>query len=237
MHCKELVSACALDTSNSALWGELLSRYGHKIRQFIRKAWKLWLSGSSPSSEEVFGGDRQCDLFQAAILRLIENDCAVMKRFSGSKEDEWLAYLAKIACSVVRDSVRRQRRSRRFGWAGTPFTFVYPLEFHGEDRNCVHHPDLERRILVLEVKAICGRMIGKLSGPNTARDKLIFRLYFVHDLSISQISECTGLNLSKSGVRDVISRLTGRVRRMIEMKERGDWIEVDNPLHEPATGS
>jgi len=220
MDCAKLVSACVMDTGNSALWEELLSRYGLKIKQFIRRAWNLWLAGSSPSSQEVFGGEEQGDLFQAAVLLLIENDCAVMKRFSGSTEDEWLAYLAKIACSVVRDSARRQRRSKRFGCGSALFPFSYPLGFHGQNWNHTGYRDLERRILALEVKAVCERTIGNLSGQNSARDKLIFRLYFIHDLSISQIVECKGLNLSKSGVRDVINRLACRVRGVIDRRER-----------------
>lgn len=220
MECSELVAACANNTGNSDLWEELLRRHGPRLSRFIRSAWNLWLSGSSRGAEEVFGGEDQGDLFQAAVLLLIENDCAVMKRFSGSTEDEWLAYLAKIACSVVRDSARRQRRSKRFGRRSSLLTSSYPLGLHGQDRNCSGCRDVERRILALEVIAICERIIGNLSGHNSARDRLIFRLYFVHDLSINQIAECRGLTLSSSGVRDVINRMKLRVRGVIEKEER-----------------
>jgi len=220
MDCAELVAACAMDTDNSAVWGELLSRYGLRMKQFIRKAWNLWLSGPSHSAEEVFGGEEQSDLFQTTIVRLIENDCAVMKRFFGTTEDEWLAYLAKIACSAVRDAARRQRRSKRFGYRSTLILSSDPLGLYGHDRSGTTHRDLERRILSLEILAVCERMIGNLSGQDYARDSLIFRLYFIHDLSISQIAECKGLTLSKSGVRDVINRLTCRCRGAIDRRER-----------------
>jgi len=68
---------------------------------------------------------------------------------------------------------------------------------------------VERETLAGEV----GRISARVIRNQPERDKLIFDLYFSHDLSPSQIAECKGIGLSKRGVEQVLGRLTSRVRR------------------------
>ena len=106
----ELVSLCAQDTGNSALWSELLRRITPKIKTFIRGTLRQNRGGSfGPSDAPLLsGGFQESDLFQNTIVRLVQNDCAVMRRFSGITEEEFMAYLAVITRSVVSDFLRRQ---------------------------------------------------------------------------------------------------------------------------------
>jgi RNA polymerase sigma factor (sigma-70 family) len=200
IECMELISACAQDTENSALWTEFLIRYSSFIKRFISKTWILWQVRSCRSAHEVFGGEEQSDLFQAVIVRLVENRCALMKRFVGT-EDDWLAYVATITYSVVCDTVRRHRRSKRR-------RLVNVLQ---EPMDCWNP---ERKILAREIITLCDRMTRNLSPSRSARDRLIFLLYFIDDLSESQIARCQGL--SKSGVQDVINRIVTRARRIVK---------------------
>lgn len=214
----ELISACAQNRENPVLWAEFLRRYGLKIKQFIRGTWRLSTGNAAPMTAVApqLGGMQQSDLFQATIMRLVEQDCAAIKVFSGTSEDQWLAYLAVIARSVVRESLRRHRAIKRPGRA----EFVHALPLPNAGRDPFSHEgsarmSVERNILAQEVRGLCERAIASLSGDSSIRDMLIFKLYFDHDLSTRQIAECEGVNLTKGGVEDVIKRLKDRIRSLV----------------------
>ncbi len=200
MECMELIRSCAQDRENAGHWTEFLIRYSAGVRQFIGKARTLWHVRTCRSSCEIFGGEDGSDLFQAVIVRLVENDCALMRRFSGRTEEEWLAYLASMSYATVRKSVRRQGRLKR--------------RAHNDYLRSANYRDPERRILAMEIIALCERITSNLHARQSSRDRLLFLLYFVDDLSLSQIAKCEGL--SKSAVQEAISRLINRIRRTVQ---------------------
>ena len=208
----ELISACARDRGNSDLWAEFLTRYGLKIKQFVQGAWQLSLARDAAA---VMSESHPPDLFQAIFVRLVEKDCAAMKRFSGKTEEQWLAYLAVIAKSVVRDSLRRLRalkRTRRTQIACLPAIALQRLM--PEPKDC-ERPNLERGLLAQEVRNLCEQTIRNLGNATSMRDLLIFRLYFDRGLSIEQIAICKGIDLSSAGVATVLNRLRDRIRSMV----------------------
>jgi RNA polymerase sigma factor (sigma-70 family) len=214
--CVEIVAACARNTGDCAAWEEFLTRYGPKIKQFIRKARFLLTYGSRPPPGGLFPQLQPVDLFDEVMLRLVDDSCAALKRFAGSTEEDWLAYLAKIAYSAVREPLRRERRQRRFHRGSVPLSAVPPAQW--ATPNFADHRCSERILLAREIRDLCEQIIANVSGGKSARNRIIFRLHFVHDLSFGQIAACKGLNLSKSGVRDVVNRLTGRVRGILDRK-------------------
>ena len=110
----DLFQKCAADREDSALWSEFLNRYSSRLKQFIRGMLRQVFGSSAYTSNAfVLGGIQESDLFQNIIVRLVENNCAAMKRFSGSTEEELLAYLAVISRSVVMDAVRRHKAIKR----------------------------------------------------------------------------------------------------------------------------
>ena len=105
-----LLSLCARDREDSILWAELLRRTAPRIKQFIRGTLRQSSTGTAFSHPVEL---QESDLFQSAIVKLVENDCAAMRRFSGTTDEELMAYLAVITRSVVRDCLRRQRARKR----------------------------------------------------------------------------------------------------------------------------
>lgn len=213
----ELVAGCARDRHNAAAWSEFMRRYGPRIQQFIRGTLRAAIGGlpHSASSEALLGGMQENDLFQTAVLRLVQNDCAVMKRFSGTTEDEWIAYLAVITRSVVRDSMRVQRRFKRAG--GVEVT-VIPWKTDRRltaNQGSLRHPATDRSLLAKEIRALSERILSDRASETAIRDRLIFRLYFDHDLTPFQISRCQGVNLTKTGVEKVIHRIRDHIRSVV----------------------
>jgi len=227
---ERLISACARRRSNEILWREFLIRYGCWIRRFITKAYAVWSSETGALYRWLPSPVDQSDLFQNVILRLVENWCAALKAFSGDTEDEWLSYLAAITASVVRETFRREVRTKRRG--GTTFEAVSFAESwqRAQDQIRNQHLEIEKVVLVSELRVICERAIRNMAGEHSDRDILIFRLYFIHGVSISQIAAWREIGLSRSGVGYVIERLTQRVRREVKeepLSERGKVVGID----------
>jgi RNA polymerase sigma factor (sigma-70 family) len=210
-----LIAACAKDRSDPVLWVEFLRRYAPKIKQFIRGMWRLSITNVSPLADGALGGTQESDLFQNTILRLVEQDCSAMTRFSGKSEDEWLAYLAIITRSVVLDALKYQRRLKRPGGRE-----VRMLNFPGVERPTERGVgtgaiSIEREVLAREIRNLCEQTIHGHEAESSARNMLVFQLYFDKDLSAEQISRCQGVNLSRAGVEKVINRLKERIRSVV----------------------
>ncbi len=209
----KLVSLCARNLDNHDLWTEFLRRFTGKIKLFIRGTLRRSLSGDYPAAEPVLpSGATEKDLFQNVIVRLVDNGCAALKRFSGSTEEELLAYFAVIARSSVRDSLRRQRALKRPRWLDsvTPEAQRW-AEARAAERADARFP-VERGILARELEQLSLQVIKRLSGEYCDRDRLIFQLYFYDGLSAAQISKCEGISLSRTGVEKALDRLKDRVR-------------------------
>lgn len=208
-----LVSLCADDTQNAALWSEFVRRFAPKIKQFINGTLRQSI-GSLSEAPFLMGGVQENDLFQNTILRLVENDCAALKRFSGTSESDLLAYLAVISRSAVRDSLRRQRALKR------PLSVVPTRQSETSGTpslpdSAAETPHAERILLAREVVQLSERMIRSLSGESSGRDWLVFKLHYYDDMPASQIAQCKGIDLSKAGVEKVLNRLKERVRTLV----------------------
>jgi RNA polymerase sigma factor (sigma-70 family) len=214
LHAVELFLLCAADREDAAAWSEFLRRYTCKIKYFIRGTlWTTFGASLNPDKSAVPGEIQESDFLQNTLVRLVEHDCAAMKRFSGTTEDELLAYLAVIAHSVVIDTLRRHKVFRRLACSaeaqrlGTPTVRPNPGAMANNSK-------LEREILGRELSRLIQRNIRSFSGTTFSRDQLVFELYFSQGLSYKQIALCKGINLSKAGVEKLLNRLVDRIRTL-----------------------
>jgi RNA polymerase sigma factor (sigma-70 family) len=206
----ELFQLCAGNCEDSDVWSEFLRRYTIKFRYFIRGTLRQ-VSGhaSNQKNPAASGSIQEGDLIQNVIVRLVENDCAAMKRFSGTSENDLLAYLAVICRSTVLDTLRRTSALKRR-------TSASETEESMKDSSNLHrlgdNTGFEREILVRELVSMFTHTIKSRSGQVSDRDQVVFQLHFFDGLSYSQISQCKGINLSKAGVEKLLKRLVDRVQ-------------------------
>src|SRR5436305_1908086 len=80
----QLVSLCAAHKSDAMLWSEFLRRFAPRIRFFIRGTLRHLANHSE--YDALSRVNQENDLFQDTVLRLLERDCKVMKRFPGKCE-------------------------------------------------------------------------------------------------------------------------------------------------------
>jgi RNA polymerase sigma factor (sigma-70 family) len=209
----ELFFDCARDTCDNRSWEEFLRRFAPKIKQFIRTSLRRAVGRDLALSQNpvIMGGVQENDLLQNVVMRLVANDCAAMKRFSGSTEEELLAYLAVITRSVVRDSLRWHRAGKR---PDSVETRQDCADLGSIDEMLQADPTTERDVLFRELKDLSRKTLT-LQSPAANRDRMIFELYFFHDLSINQIARCKGIELSKAGVEKALNRVKDRVRAAV----------------------
>lgn len=213
LHIGDLLALCVANTDDSITWVEFLRRFSAKIRLFIHRTLRQYSESMDPSDlSQLLGGAQEADLFQSTILKLVEKDCTVMRRFSGSEEAQFLAYLAVISRSVVRDHLRLQRASKRPVFEGIPREYDPLMRQLRNDSGFLVESDSDRGILGREVLDISIRVIRKLSGPHSARNELIFQLRYAGNLSPAQIAQCRGVGLSKAGVERVLHQIRDQVR-------------------------
>jgi RNA polymerase sigma factor (sigma-70 family) len=210
----ELFHLCAAERENEDAWSEFLSRYMTKLKYFVHGALRQVFGRSTchdPSTAS--DGLQESDLLQNSIVRLVENDCAAMKRFSGTSENDLLAYLAVICRSSVLDTLRHNNAQKR-----KPPATENEESIIASIRNFrpANHTGFEREILAHELAALSLQTIQAHSRSDDVsnRDRLVFKLHFFDGLSCSQIARCGGINLSKAGVEKLLKRLVGQVQTL-----------------------
>jgi len=175
MGAAELFARCAQNTDDSALWSEFVRRFAPRIKAIIRGT----LRQSLPAGCSLaLGGTHENDLFQSTVVRQVENGCALMKRFSGSSEDELVVYLAVITRSVVRDCLKRNRAQKRLrSESQLPLSDAHrkaTWEAAPTGGECAQ----EKELLVREVRHLCLRVIESQAEEFCRRDRAGF-LYFI----------------------------------------------------------
>jgi RNA polymerase sigma factor (sigma-70 family) len=205
----ELFKLCAADRENSGAWSEFLRRYMTKMQYFIRGAMRQTGIGFAHPIDRVTY--QESDFFQNTIIRLVENDGAAMKRFSGTSENALLAYLAVICRSVVLDTMRHSSASKR----RCPAVVENDESIKNQDFLCsMNYSSFDRPILIQELMSFAFNTAKSHSGDVSQRDQLVFQLHFSDGLSQSQIAQCEGVNLTKAGVEKVLKRLVERVQHL-----------------------
>jgi RNA polymerase sigma factor (sigma-70 family) len=214
----ELISRCSGNKDDSSLWTEFLRRFSPMIKTYIQSTLRQYANqkmgdGAAP---KYLDANQKADLFQSTIMRLIQNDCAALRRFSGVKESDILVYLAVVARSVVRDFMRRQSALRRL----RKFTFSSAnredqSEIYGYRYKPAQEELMERGVLAHEIEQMFLNAINNNSAE-PVRDRLIYQLHYVDGLSSAQIAACQGVNLSKTGVEKMLNRLESRVRSVAD---------------------
>ena len=209
-----LLWQCVEDRENSDAWSELLHRILPKLKHFIRGTLRQWTFDSClADAASILGGNDLEDLTQTTILRLVENNCSLLRRFSGKIENDLFAYLAVISRSVVRDCYRRQHALKRASPRQCRF---------GKPHLVTPHPhglsdpsSMEHRLLAREVTGLAERALDDANG-SSERDRLIFRLHFFDGLSAAQICQCQEIGLTKAGVERILRLVTSRTRMLAQ---------------------
>lgn len=206
----ELMRLCVSGPGNQEAWAELLRRILPKIKFFVRGSLRAVRHAGTRRYTDVL---EESDLVGEVILRLVERDFRVLKRFSGEHESELLGYIAGISRHVVQKSLRKQVPVKQYAESEQGTSGWFPRWSRISSSSWNYCRSLERRILSDQLLQLADKLLHG-TGPTAQRDRLIFYLYFVHGLSVSQVAHIGGIRLSRSGVEKVLTRIERQLRSL-----------------------
>lgn len=165
-----------------------------------------------------FPQDSIDDLVQAVYLHLVKQNNHALGRFKGRYEESIYRYLAVISINVVRDHFREIRAYRR---PKISFSLDDLLENAGErgvPRHAISDIDGEpvrsgkQKITMEDIDSALKRAAVR---KHRDRDILIYKLRYLDGLTLEEIRNVLGLEMSSFGIGSLISRMSDRLRRKL----------------------
>ncbi len=200
MTAAELIQACAA-SDDGAVWTEFVVRFHRPIALSILRTAYQW---------KAAGREVVDDLVQETYLKLCANRCRLLRDFAAQHPDTVIAYVKTIAANVAHDHFKALHSQKRgAGEAAQSRDDIGPeapgLQSGGPDA-------MERQVLMGEIKRALEICAG---GPERARDRAIFWLYYEQGMSAEAIAALPTIGLTGKGVESAIYRLTRLVREQL----------------------
>jgi len=208
----ELVRLCA-DSEDPRAWEEFIRRYNPLITIVVLRTCRQWGEYSHQAAD---------DLVQEIYLKLCAEDRRLLRDFRPDHPESFMGYIKVLAANLVHDHFKSARSAKRgAGKAGESLDSARATAKSGS----VPHP--ERGILLHEIESCLARVAP---GQESARDRLIFWLYYRHGLTAQAISALPALSLTTKGVESVILRLVRLLQ--IELATKRSGPNAPKGLHE-----
>src|SRR6267154_4098752 len=165
---KDVVCLCAGSGDNEA-WEEFVSRVGKPISLTIMRTASLWGEPSRILLE---------DLIQVTYLKLWEGGCRLLRDFAVEKPEAILGYLKKTAANATHDYFKHGRSQTSGG-----DHFHVSTDDVDPEAGREGYGSEEKIEFGVFLQEIDGYLSHCLSGPDSARDRMIFWLYFRQGMS------------------------------------------------------
>jgi len=207
---------------DEAAWQEFVRRYHAVITANVAKAFRL-KAGQELERRPQFRDDSIDDLVQTVYFRLIDDNCRVLRAFHGELENSLPAYLAMISMNVVKDHFRRSKAGKR---PKITFSLDELLETGGEGgllkgmSSDIDGKPSGSGAPELKIEEIDALLNKALTRRDRDRNILIFKLRYCDGLTLTEIRNTLGLDMSPRGIGSILSRINARIRRTIQKKSR-----------------
>jgi RNA polymerase sigma factor (sigma-70 family) len=204
-----------------SLWCEFVTRFESRIRLAVTRSLQTE-AARNPGLAAGSLPDTVLDLTQDVFVKLLDSDRRALSRFRGVSEHSIYTYLATIAVNLVRDHFKKLR-AKKTPRATASLSNVVPSEPETEegptyDQALVSDgPGPERFVASRELRDRLSSMVADAApkGPGAARDRLVFRLYFIEGLTVGEIAAIRSIGLSSSGVEKRVRRIRNTLRERL----------------------
>jgi RNA polymerase sigma factor (sigma-70 family) len=214
---RDLVDRLVAADPEDSSWPEFVGRFQSRIRLAVLRCFQAECR-RNPGLDAGPTQDAVVDLTQDVFVKLLESERRALSRFRGKSEHSIYTYLNTISVNLVRDHFKKLR-AQKTPRASTSLSNVIGPEnesggpsFH--DALISDGPGPERFVASSELRE---RMVAAVAeaAPNSsfaARDRLVFRLYFIEGLTVGEIARIGSIGLSSSGVEKCIRRIRDTLR-------------------------
>jgi len=197
------VRECGEKLTDRALWSHFQERFQGLIFLYLMRSLRL-------ERIKDDGAGIVPDLAQDVYLKLVQHNGRILRSFRGTTEFSVMAFLARIAASVVQDHYRQGLSAKRRGQ-------VIPIESAQAEQGSKQSADspefdssqLSAILSWIDIERI---VEGDPDRKNARRNALIFKLHYIDGFESREISQFPGFELSESGVNAILSRLKKRIQ-------------------------
>ena len=174
--------------------------------------------GKDQDRKQQFSDESIEDLVQLVYCRLVGEASLALKRFEGAYENSIYKYLAMISKNVVRDHFREMEALKR---PKISHSLTQIIDSDGEIRASLKgvrfdgQPEASNNVdfTFEEIERV---LMRAAAWRNRDRDILIFRLHYLDGLTLEEVTEVLNLNMTTVGVNSILSRLTVRIKRILD---------------------
>ena len=201
----DLIRECGEKLTDRLLWSKFQQRFQGLIFLYLMRALRLQRIKDDVS-------DIVPDLAQEVYVRLVQRDGHALRTFRGTTEFSVMAFLARIALSVVQDHQRQLMSEKRRA-------NIVPIETAkagetarlGSSDSAGLNPNALSSILSwIDVERV---VEGEPDRKNARRNALIFKLHYIDGFEAGEIARFPGFELTKSGVETILARLRKRIQQ------------------------
>lgn len=197
-------------------WQEFVRRYHRTIRNNVLKTFNLMALRESDRRAQ-FPKDSIDDLVQAVYLHLVKDSNHALNRFKGRYEESIYRYLGVISINVVRDHFREIRALKR-PKITLSLEDLVNADGVNEGPSAVYSIDGEPvrtgtpRVTMEQIDAALEKVTV---GKHRSRDMLIYKLRYLDGLTLEEIRNVLGLEMSGVSIGSLISRLNDKLRKRL----------------------
>ena len=199
----QLLRYCADDLSHELLWDEFVKRFEPVLARSTARAYRRFTRGVYPPSWRV------SELVQEVYLRVLKDDCELLRRFRGETERTVRAYLSQIAVNTTGDELRHEYARKRQAEVDSLEDSHLVEEARQREEEFALTEGLVERELV-KLLACCS------AGENLRRDVLIFLLHFRVGLTAQEIARTDYFKLQPASVMSILIRTRTRLKKALE---------------------
>ena len=201
----DLLRECGEKLTDRALWAQFQERFQGLIFLYLMRAMRLRRIQDDAAGVVP-------DLAQEVYLRLVQHDGRILRGFRGTTEFSVMAFLARIASSVVQDHQRAAASDKRRAQV-VPIDSARAAELSGA--SAADSPEFDSTHLgsILSWIDIERIVEGDPDRKNARRNALIFKLHYVDGFQAAEIARFPGFDLTKSGVETILARLRKRIQK------------------------
>jgi RNA polymerase sigma factor (sigma-70 family) len=209
---KDVICLCA-GPPNDEAWEEFVSRVGEAIALAVLRTAALWGERSRSLVE---------DLVQMTYVKLWEDNCRLLRDFAVQYPEAVLGYVKKTAANLTHDYFRHAKSQSAGG-----NTIHVPANRVEAEAGRESQGSQEQIAFAVFLKQIDEHLKRCLIGPDHARDRMIFWLYFQQGMSAKEIAAMPSIGLGPKGVGSVIERVKQSIREQIIRNPDDDRIYQD----------
>ena len=194
----DLMRECGRRVTDVELWKTFEERFHRHITNYVLRTLRVM--------HERPDADVACDLVQEVYLRLLQDRGRLMSSFRGETHFSVLAFLGRMSMGVTSDYFRSRKAGKRM-----------PAEVISIDQAL--RAEEESRADDVDVTAILSWIdVNRLieSEPdrrNATRNVLIFKLHHVEGLTVREISQYPGFDLTPPAIEGILKNLRNQLKK------------------------